>query len=88
MQLHLAAGSALEEGYSLGHMDGWSWVWMMTGWLSMIVVIALIVWAFQRGSVSSGAAAPTALDILAGRYARGDISAEEYEERRSVLEGR
>ncbi len=86
MLVQVAGIYGFEEGYTLGHMDGWSWLWMTTGWLATIVVIALIVWAVQRGTATVGSPSPSALDILATRYARGEITAEEYEERRMILE--
>ncbi len=57
---------------------GW---WMIIVWL---VVAGLIIWgivAFARrgGTSSSGGAGQTPLDIAKQRYARGEISKEEYE---------
>lgn len=79
----------------------WGWGWMIFGSLMMLVfwggLIALIVLAV-RGLTSSGKredrppqppvhSEQTALDILKIRYARGEISTEEYEEmRRRLLE--
>ncbi len=81
-----AAGLVLADG-TWGHMDGWSWGWMMGGWLTMLLVVGLVAWALSRQpGASSGQDRPDALDILAARYARGEITAEEYEERRRVLE--
>ena len=72
---------------------GWghhSWVWgsvMMIGWWLLIAaVVVIVVRAFDR----QGRSAPTsgATEVLAGRYARGEIDDQEYRSRLSVLEGR
>jgi putative membrane protein len=76
--------------------DGWSgWGGWIVGALMMLVIwgglVALIVYGL-RGLGSDSARrreeprAPRAKDILAQRFARGEISEEEYEERRRVLE--
>lgn len=67
------------------HM-GWGWYWWVWTllWLAIaIVVIALIARAVTR---NSGVRPQSeALEILKRRYAAGEISTEEYEERRSRL---
>jgi putative membrane protein len=68
----------------------WGMGWGMgLGWILGIVLIALIIWAIIR-IANSGTSAPsgrqkTALDILKERYAMGEISKEEFEEKRRVL---
>jgi putative membrane protein len=65
-------------------------------WLLLIAAtVALIVWAVRRGSgahsgpASRGAesAEDPALSVLNERYARGELDATEYWERRRMLEG-
>jgi len=74
------------DGY--GHMagwDGWGWMWI-TGLVIMIgavVAIAVAVTAAGRHN-DGGHTGPGPRDILATRYARGEISTDEYHER---LEG-
>ncbi len=80
------AGLVLADG-TWGHMGDWGWGWMMGGWLTILLVVGLVVWALLRApGAPRPQDPPDALDILAARFARGEISAEEYEERRSVLE--
>jgi len=76
----------------------WGWGWMIFGSLMMIVfwggLIALIVLAV-RGLTGAGKrgdgpqaparSEPAALDILKNRYARGEITREEYEQMRQTL---
>ncbi len=81
----IAASTLLLDGGSCcGPMGGWGWLGMSVGWLMMLGVIALVVWAFRAPSITPTGEA-TALEILAARYAAGEISKEEHDERRSVL---
>jgi putative membrane protein len=75
------------------HMgDGWGW-WMATGWLWMIVFWGLIIWAIAK--IASGGARShsgttseaTPLEILERRYARGEITDEQFEAMRRRLTG-
>ena len=80
--------------------QGFSWGWMFFGGFMMILfwgsIIALIVLAV-RGLTGSGSGSSTAnaapantsgsaLRILKERYARGEVTKEEYEEMRRDLE--
>ena len=56
---------------------------MVLAWLAVLVAIFAGVWWLIRNVRSRGRDA--ALDILREKYARGDISREEYETRRRDL---
>jgi putative membrane protein len=67
------------------------WIWMM---LVMVVFWGLVIFAVValfRGTSRSGTPSGTApqqqdpLELLDGRFARGEIDAEEYHARRDVL---
>lgn len=73
--------------------DGWGgWVWgglmMLVFWGGLIALVVFLV----RGTGARGPQAderrrpPEARDILEERFARGEISEEEFEKRRRVLE--
>jgi putative membrane protein len=66
-------------------IDDWGW-----GALMMIVfwvLAVLLVWALVRsGSRPQGPDEPDALNVLAARFARGEIDEEEYERRRRTLQ--
>lgn len=67
-------------------MDGASWVWMA----SMMVLfwglaIAGVVF-LVRGTRHDRDRRPSAYDVLDERFARGELSVEEYEQRRAVLQ--
>jgi len=63
-------------------ISGW---WMLFGWLWFALfwgaIIALVIWIVRRlsGSGNSGGG-HYALDIAKQRYARGEISREEFEQ--------
>ena len=74
------------DGY--GHMagwDGWGWMWV-TGLVVMVgAVVAVVLAMTAAGRRNDGGHAESEpRDILARRYARGEISTDEYHER---LEG-
>ena len=83
-----ALAEAAEHFQRHGHM-GRGWGFMVFGSLMMVVVIAAIVaivfvvvrWIGGQGQRGAKAA----LDILRERFARGEIDAAEFEERRRVL---
>lgn len=76
------------------HMNGWGggWMWLW-GVAMMVLFVVLIVWLVRA---SDGPARPThqappdptarAREILAERYASGELSTEEYRERVSELQ--
>ncbi|MGI8608205.1 MAG: SHOCT domain-containing protein [Candidatus Dormibacteria bacterium] len=65
-----------------------TWIWMI---LSMIVfwggVVALLTWAARSYSHRQSAIQPAsaALGVLQGRFARGEISAEEFSEGKRLI---
>ncbi len=72
---------------------GYGWAGMLIMGLSMLSWVALIaaaIWAFTRWQAgrtpSSGAAGPSATEILRRRYARGEIDTATYEVMRQHLD--
>ncbi|HET9720350.1 MAG TPA: SHOCT domain-containing protein [Solirubrobacteraceae bacterium] len=78
------------------HSVGWGW-WLI-GAIGMIAFWGLVVYAVVAlvgGRVRTGEAGPpveppseSALEILDRRLAAGELSVEEYEERRAAMQGR
>lgn len=68
------------------HMWGMHWLW----WIFWIVIILLAAWGMTaRASRSRPSdSSETPLQVLERRYANGEISTEEYRERKAELEGR
>lgn len=65
-----------------GPYGGGPWMFFhLLFWILIIIgIILLIVWIVkQSGARAAGPGEETALDILKKRYARGEISREEYE---------
>jgi putative membrane protein len=74
-------------GYSLDG-GGLGWIWMLGGLLVMVGFVVLLVWAIgamSRGGTSREPERPAALDILRERYARGEITAQEFEQVKKTL---
>ena len=71
-----------------GMMNGFGGMGLFGGWIGLIFNLAIIVgivipivWAIKRftnGSVSSGTQAPR--EILQARYARGEITRDQYQQ--------
>ena len=76
------------QSWDGGMMAGWGWMWAF-GLLFVVLLAALIiavVWLVTHGG-RPGQLDPSARarEILSERYARGEISTEEYRERLDVL---
>jgi putative membrane protein len=74
-------------GYGLDG-GGLGWIWMLGGLLVMVGFVVLLVWAIgamSRGGTSREPERPAALDILRERYARGEITAQEFEQVKKTL---
>ncbi|HSP78407.1 MAG TPA: SHOCT domain-containing protein [Myxococcaceae bacterium] len=62
--------------------DGWHMGWMVLGWILGLLFLAALVWVLVRATQRPG---DSPEEILKRRYARGEISREEYERRLSDL---
>ena len=78
----------------MGSFGGWDmglagWLWVIGGLAFVIGLVVLIVWAVtnvgRRADDSIRPAEKTPLDILRERYARGEITADEFAEARRIL---
>jgi Cu+-exporting ATPase len=96
---HLAAGPSRPAKYPQGYdswrkvvamMDGFGmgfvWIWPMV----LLAGIAALVWGLTRATTGAGRRGPSgherAREILQERFARGEISEQEYRERMRVLD--
>lgn len=84
MSVLVLAGQQFAHSDGWGHMDGWGggwmWLWGSLMMLSWVVIVAAAIWFLTRGRGGTGAR-----DILDERYARGELSTEEYRERLEQL---
>ena len=81
---------ALFASSSDWHDHGWFWLWPLVPlfwFLTFFLLFRLFFWRGRRGPWGRyGGRGPDAREILAQRYARGEISHEEYCERLGHLE--
>jgi putative membrane protein len=71
------------------HMGEWGWGMAIFGWLFMALLVVLVVWLIwtvARRPELPRSDRPHALDVLADRYARGEIDRDQYLERKADLE--
>jgi putative membrane protein len=71
------------------HMIGFGWGWIV-GFALFVAVVVLLIWAILSITRAAGSSKdvprrPEPLDILRERFARGEISKEEFEEARRTL---
>ncbi len=75
-------------------MMGWGWAanpwWgilgMVFGLAVLVGLVLLVVWAVRQLAPAGGPATSRALEVLKERYARGEITREQYEQMRRDLE--
>ncbi len=77
-----------------GGYGAFGWIGLVFNLLIVVAVIWLIVWAIKRftgnglpGLPTSGGGSQSAREILQTRYARGEITREQYREMLKDLEG-
>ena len=73
------------------HDGGWGITWMIVSWAVIVATVVWVVRSLDRGGSSASSLPDDGRDaerILEGRYARGEISEQEFLERRRVLKGR
>jgi putative membrane protein len=76
-------GDGWRHGWGPG--GGWAWLWgpILLLWVALI---ATVVWFVARGvRPRERAGVDRARDLLAERYARGELTTEEYRERLEQL---
>ncbi len=69
--------------YGYGMMGGW-WILMFIFWLLVLIgIVLLIKYLWEHGGAKAGQ--ESALEILKARYAKGEISKEEFEEKKKDI---
>ncbi len=91
--LALLGGAGMMGGYGPGMMGRWSY--RLGGWAGLPILFAVLivaglglvgVWALQEGRHRPPTAGRRPLDILKERYARGELTREQFEQMRRELE--
>ena len=67
-----------------GWDGGWMWLWGTLMMLTWVAIIAAAVWLIIR-SVRGDGDSRRAREVLDERFARGELTVEEYRERREAL---
>lgn len=72
------------DGYGYGMMGGGMWILELIFWILIIIgLILLIKYLWQGTGARRGE--ESALEVLKKRYARGEISKEEFQEKKNDL---
>lgn len=66
------------DGY--GMMSGGYWIWWLIFWILVIIGLVLLIKYLWEGSGAKKE--ESALEILKKKYARGEITKEEFEEKK------
>jgi putative membrane protein len=82
-------GPGMMDDYGWGHMDGWHnrgffggwWMWL----IAIILIGAVIYFAVKSSQNKETGRSGDALEILKKRYARGEITKEEYDSMKKDL---
>ncbi len=89
----MTAAVLFAQSENWDHMNGWGggWMWLW-GVAMMTLFVVLVVWLIRASTGASGPeaarprdAAERGREILAERYAKGELSTEEYRERISEM---
>ena len=72
------------DSYGYGMMSGGMWILGFIFWILILVGLILLIKYLWEGAGSRGAQ-ESALEVLKKRYARGEISKEEFEEKKKDL---
>jgi len=82
-------GSGMMWGWQGGdRWDGWRGAWMMIPGIFVIGgIVAALVWGFGSNAGSpSSSNGPSARDVLDARYARGELTREQYQQIRGDID--
>lgn len=67
---------------------GWGFGWIFPVLMLLLIGVCVFMMARMWSGHDHGASSSSALRILSERFARGEISKEEFEEKRTILAGK
>lgn len=81
-------GSGMMWGWQgADRWDGWRGMWMMIpGILVVVGLVAALVWGLGSNASSSSSNGLAARELLDARYARGEITREQYQQMRGDID--
>jgi putative membrane protein len=89
MTIMTALATLADDGDHMmwGHDGGgWMWLWATIMMLAVVAAVGVVVWLVVRSTRQpEPRSGDRAREILAERYARGELSTEEYHERLDAL---
>lgn len=68
--------------------EGWGWMWLIGGLVLIGIVVLVVVLVRNSAASTAKTTASTPQQILADRYARGELTTQEYRERLEILGGK
>lgn len=75
-----------QGGFDGEHMGGWGWL-VVVGMVVMMGGMGWMMWSMMRGSGGSGSgSSEDPVELLRTRYARGELTTEEFQERLRTIE--
>ena len=81
--------AVLAQGDGWGRMHGWDggwmWLWGSLMMLTWVAIVAAAVWLVLRSIRGGGDGSRRAREILDERFASGELTPEEYRERKDAL---
>lgn len=75
-----------DGGFGNGHMGG-GWGWMVIVAVVVMGGMGWMMWSMMRGAGGGGRGSPEdPVEVLKARYARGELTTEEFKERLGTIE--
>jgi len=75
-----------QGGFGNDHMGGWGWP-VIVAMVVMMGGMGWMMWSMMRGAGSDGrGSSDDPVEVLKARYARGELTTEEFQERLRTIE--
>ena len=78
-------GLMAQGGFGDGHMGGWGWL-AITAMAVMMGGMGWMMWSMTRGGRNGPGFSEDPVEVLKTRYARGELTTEEFQERLQTIE--